>query len=42
MPEYKTVQQKRKFYDSREWKQLREERKRLVLLRRCPQITHHS
>ena len=24
MPEYKTKEQKRKFYDSREWKQLRE------------------
>lgn len=29
MNEYKTLQQKRKFYDSREWKQIREERKRL-------------
>lgn len=29
MQEYKTDEQKRKFYDSREWKQLREERKRL-------------
>ena len=28
MPEYKTRQQKRKFYDSQEWKQLREEIKK--------------
>jgi len=29
LQEYKTDEQKRKFYDSREWKRLREERKRL-------------
>ena len=29
MNEYITLEQKRKFYDSKEWKQLREERKKL-------------
>lgn len=29
MKEYKTGEQKRKFYDSKEWKSLREERKKL-------------
>ncbi len=29
MNEYKTDEQKRSFYDSKEWKQLREERKRI-------------
>lgn len=29
MKQYTTPEQKRKFYDSKEWKQLREERKRL-------------
>lgn len=28
MKEYKTLEQKRKFYDSKEWKQIREEVKR--------------